>query len=105
MTLIVGIRADDGIVVGADGAATYGALGTSTIRQETKKLESIKDSVIIGISGAVGLGQRFTGELKALWDGNKFSGKKPYEAGPIIKTAFWKHAEQEQQPAATSSKI
>lgn len=105
MTLIVGIKADDGVVVGADSAATYGFLGGTTIRQETKKLEIIKGSVIIGTSGPVGLAQRFMGELTTLWDGNKFSGKKSYEAGPLIKAAFWKHAEQEQQSAATSVKI
>jgi 20S proteasome alpha/beta subunit len=39
MTLIIGIKCSDGIVMGADGAATFGSLGQQTIRQGTKKLE------------------------------------------------------------------
>ncbi len=38
MTLIIGIKCSDGIVMGADGAATFATLGQPTIRQETKKL-------------------------------------------------------------------
>lgn len=64
MTLIVGIKCDDGIVLGADGAATLGVMGQSTVRQATKKLDILKESVVVGVSGPVGLAQRIRGEIE-----------------------------------------
>lgn len=43
MTLIIGIKCRDGIVMGADGAATFEALGQHTIRQETTKLDILEN--------------------------------------------------------------
>ena len=58
MTLILGIRCTDGIVLGADGSATLGALGTYTARQQSvKKLRIVRDKIVFGLSGPVGLGQ------------------------------------------------
>lgn len=59
MTLIVGVLCEGGAVVGADGAVTLGpAPGRATIRQTySKKLSLIKDRVIVGVSGHVGLAQ------------------------------------------------
>jgi 20S proteasome alpha/beta subunit len=74
MTLIVGVKCQNGVVMGADGAATLGALGQRTARQATKKLEIIGE-VIIGVSGAVGLQQRFADEVRQLWDGRAFVAK------------------------------
>ena len=64
MTLIVGFKCSDGIVMGADGAATFGNLGQGIIRQPIKKLEIIGNYTILGISGKVGLGQMFKAELE-----------------------------------------
>ncbi|HUO32595.1 MAG TPA: hypothetical protein VMU80_25505 [Bryobacteraceae bacterium] len=103
MTLIIGIQCSDGVVVGSDGAATLGALGNQTVQQPVKKLAIISGSVILGVSGPVGLGQRFHGELQALWDGKKLSSKKPYEAMSIIRPEFWKHAELEFRAAQVTA--
>jgi predicted proteasome-type protease len=67
MTLIVGIKCKDGIVMGADGAATYCALGQATIRQPIKrKLRLLGTQGIAGVSGSVGIGQRFAGEVETI---------------------------------------
>jgi 20S proteasome alpha/beta subunit len=95
MTLIVGIRCEDGIVLGADGAATLGALGGKTVQQPCRKLAKISDCIIIGTSGPVGLGQIFSGTLQDLWTNNRLSGKSPHEAMAILREAFWQHAEKE----------
>ena len=75
LTLIVGIKCTDGVVLGADGAATLGVMGTPTVRQAVKKLTIIDRQVVVGVSGPVGLAQRFTNEVEALWTGGKLSGK------------------------------
>ena len=61
MTLIIGIKCADGVVVGADGAATLGeaAFGQNTVIQHVAKLQSISDRIIMGVSGPVGLGQLY----------------------------------------------
>lgn len=105
MTLIIGIKCTNGIVIGADGAATLGTMGQRTILQPIKKLQIISKSIILGVSGPVGLGQRFKGELQKLWEEKKFSGKKPFEAMGILRQALWKHAEGEWKAANVTSPI
>ena len=67
MTLIIGIKCSDGVVVGADGAATLGQAGMPTVMQPVRKL-TILDQMIVGISGPVGLGQLFRDRIKSVWD-------------------------------------
>jgi hypothetical protein len=53
--------------MGADGAATLGVAGNiRTARQAVHKLRVVGDSLIIGTSGPMGLGQRFAAELERL---------------------------------------
>ena len=61
MTLIVGIKCADGVVVGADGAATLGnpTFGQQTVLQPVTKLQTISEKIIMGVSGPVGLGQLY----------------------------------------------
>lgn len=70
MTLLIGIKCTDGVVIAADGATTFGnSLGTRTIRQPSRKLTIINDKMVVGVTGPVGLQQRFVGELAALSPG------------------------------------
>ncbi len=80
MTLIIGTLCSDGIVMGADGAATLGELGQKTICQPVKKLDIVDTKIVTGISGPVGLGQIIRGEIESLWSKEKLKNKKPYEA-------------------------
>lgn len=91
MTLIIGIKCQDGIVVGADGAATFGTLGQQTIRQETTKLDILGGNIIVGVSGPVGLAQRIKGEFLAAWQDprNGLPNKKPYEAAGVLRQILW----------------
>lgn len=60
MTLIIGIKCSDGVVIAADGGATLGvSLGPSTVIQPTSKLLYFEDRMIMGVSGPVGLAQLF----------------------------------------------
>lgn len=83
MTLIVGIKCQDGLVVGADGAATYGMpFGPSTIRQATKKIEVIGSQIILAVSGPIGVAQSFRDEIGALAGS---SGISPWRTVPDAK--------------------
>lgn len=69
MTLIIGIKCSDGLVLGADSAATMStATGLETIVQPMPKLEVVKDKVIVGVSGPVGLGQLYTDRVDKVCD-------------------------------------
>jgi len=58
MTLIVGVKCQDSVVVGSDGAATSTTIvGVPTSRQAVKKLTNLGNKIIVGVSGPVGLGQ------------------------------------------------
>jgi 20S proteasome alpha/beta subunit len=68
LTLIVGIKCTDGVVLAADSAATYGNLGSSTIVQNSAtKLTKLGDTGLLGVSGPVGFSQRFAAHLGGLW--------------------------------------
>ena len=69
MTLIVGAKCSDGVVLGADGAATLGdpALGQQTVIQPVHKLKTLQGRMVMGVSGAVGLGQLYGDRVEALW--------------------------------------
>lgn len=67
MTLIVGIKCQEGIVLAADSAATFDAAGFQTIRQSVNKLDIIGDCMIIGVSGAVGIAQQLRDQIFDFW--------------------------------------
>ena len=105
MTLIIGFKCQDGIVLGADGAATLGVMGQTTVRQAAKKLSILHDSVALGVSGPVGLAQRICGEVGNLWESKSLSGKKPFEAMTIVREALWKHVEPELKAAQQAMNV
>lgn len=60
MTLIVGVRCRDGVVIGSDSAMTFVSGTQITIQQPFhQKIEVIEDRVIVAGTGAIGAGQRF----------------------------------------------
>ncbi|HYK53719.1 MAG TPA: hypothetical protein VEV38_09345, partial [Candidatus Eremiobacteraceae bacterium] len=103
MTLILGLKCRGGIVLGADGAATFGALGQRTIRQPTRKLSIIRDDgVVMGTSGPVGLGQQYVGAVGDLWDSRLLQGKPAHTAMMMIQQSLWPHCEQQIRIAQVS---
>ena len=67
MTAIVGIACADGVVIGADSAATFTAGQHRTIEQPTDKLDIVADQVIVAGTGQIGMGQRFCAVVRKLW--------------------------------------
>lgn len=73
MTVLVGVRCTDGVVVGADSVATS-AMGNNMLLQiQTDKLFIVGDRIIVAGTGSVGLGQRFHNVLQKAWSDKVFS--------------------------------
>ncbi len=86
MTLIVGILCKDGVVVGSDGAATLGSLGSQTARQPTKKLCGVGNRIIVGVSGPVGMSQLLVDQVESLNGTNKLSKTQCKSAADAMRT-------------------
>lgn len=84
MTALVGIYCKDGIVVGADSAATSAAGEIRTIEQPVMKIDIIDDRIIIAGTGQVGLGQRFCADVRSLWENKKCSGLDEFGMAKLI---------------------
>lgn len=68
MTAIVGIRCQDGIVIGSDSSTTFSSgPNMPTIEQSADKIEIVGNEIIVAGTGAVGLGQRFLDIVKDGW--------------------------------------
>ncbi len=76
MTILIGMLCQDGVVVGADSSATFGAGQVKTIEQKVEKINIIEDRVIVTGTGQVGLGQRFNDVVEEYWKCKGF--QKPY---------------------------
>lgn len=70
----------------SDGAAT-----SHTIHQESKKLSIIEGSVVAGVSGPVGLGQRLVGELRHFCENQKHVDKHPITVMTELTNIFRTH--------------
>lgn len=106
MTLIVGIKCQNGVVLAADGAATFGLpMGQGyTIKQTTaRKLRIIGDHCVLGVSGPIGLSQCYHDEIDTYIRSrnNRTPWKTGAEARSWLQTAMWKHAGPAWERAAT----
>ena len=67
MTLLVGIRCSDGVVVAADQAVTFGDGARPTISHRACKIEVVQNAVIVAGTGQVGMKQRLVERVDQLW--------------------------------------
>src|SRR5439155_17821827 len=105
MTLILGIRCSDGIVLGADGSATLGALGTYTARQQSvKKLRIVRDKIVFGLSGPVGLGQLLCAGVEVA-DGEGALGGRVEQVAEYLRGVFWQRIEPEMRSAIVAQQV
>jgi hypothetical protein len=86
MTVLVGIRCKDGVVVGADSSATFVDGGQMrTIEQPThKKISIIAEQFIVAGTGYVGHQQRFENLVGRLYEAKAFAGKSQIEIAKIL---------------------
>lgn len=76
MTVLVGVKCTDGVVVGADSAATSAAGQTHLLKMASDKIEVIGGRVIVAGTGQIGMGQRFTKIVSDAHDAKLFQGKQ-----------------------------
>ena len=73
MTLIVGIRCSDGVVMASDSAATFGMDFNRTIgQQDIRKVHKVGEAMLFGGSGAVGIAQLIRDALGSAWSHSTF---------------------------------
>ena len=105
MTLIVGIKCNDGVVMGADSAATFATpTGRSTVIQSATKLQIPAGPIITATSGPMGLGQLFSESIGKLWKEKKIGWGVSREDGMrLIRGAILQDAQVALQSAAIAA--
>ena len=86
MTVLVGVKCSDGVVIGADSIATSAHGNSRLLQTQTDKIQIIEDKLIVAASGSVGLSQRFTNVVYSSWK-NKLFMKDPWECLKAISAS------------------
>jgi len=105
MTLIIGVKCSDGLVVGADSGATMGdyVSGLRTVMQPMTKLDVVGGRAIVGVSGPVGLGQLHVDSVSRIH--NDFRNLGAPEVCRRLRDEFRKDAEIALHMAAMATKV
>jgi Proteasome subunit len=83
MTVLVGVRCTDGVVIGADSAATSAAGNMHLLKLTSDKIVIVGDRVIVAGTGQIGLGQRFADQVKQAHDAKLFQ-KAPVDVAKAL---------------------
>lgn len=106
MTLLVGVLCSDGVVIGADSAATLGVPNQPTVRQSVPKVEIVGGCALIATSGPIGLGQRLAGEFRETIEQHKLpTGMKSHKVMLSLRKTFFEHIGPEMQAAAVAAQL
>ncbi len=101
MTLIIGVKCQDGIVIGADSITTF----STEIEQEvSNKVDFLADDALIGSAGAVGLSQLIKERLRDSWDTVRDKENK-VDARSEIQKVIWSEVRPAMAHAADASKL
>lgn len=89
MTIIVGIKCTDGVVIGADSSATsFVSPGFPIIEDHTQKIDILEDRFIIAGSGMIGIQQRLQEKCRVLISDPKIRDQSKIEFGKTICNGF-----------------
>ena len=105
MTIIVGIRCEEGVVIAGDTRATMGILGQQTTKQDipTKIVIPESQPVILAFSGHVGLSQKIIAALTNEWGGVK--GGNPLNARNRLRDVMWSQIGPELEHAGVAARV
>ncbi|MDE0384396.1 MAG: hypothetical protein OXI22_10970 [Defluviicoccus sp.] len=89
MTLVLGIRCTDGVIIGSDSAMTFGPNAQlPTIEQKNREKISVVDGrVVVAGTGYIGCSQRFIDRVRGLWQEKQLQSVDPIEMGRRISRA------------------
>lgn len=89
MTILVGVKCTDGVVIGADSVATSAAGPQSVMQiQSNDKIRIFDGKVICAATGAIGLAQRLRYHVHAAAVGGVFTNLSVHEAAGNISKRF-----------------
>jgi hypothetical protein len=86
MTVLVGIKCTDGVVIGADSIATSAHGVQALMRLPTDKIVKVSNTILMASTGAVGLNQRFEAIIMQCWSKGAFK-EKTVECGRRLAEA------------------
>ena len=103
MTLIIGVKCQDGVVIGADSVSTF---GTAIEQEVDDKIKTINGEVVVACAGAgaVGLGQIVFANLERLWN-EAVAGKEILSARNEISAIAWDEIKPALQRAADAESL
>lgn len=88
MTLIIALCCTDGIVIGADDAATFGNERTSTIRAAFKKIRIVDGISAISVAGTTGLLQQYEDVVASTHKTDAFKSSRSVQAMNTFRDEF-----------------
>lgn len=103
MTVLVGVRCKNGIVLGADGIATSanGHMPTIRLHYPAKMIE-VGSRVLVATTGSVGLAQRFNSIVKKAYDDKSFQ-KSGNECSKALARSTCQDFDQSGTPRTVSN--
>ncbi|RWA59452.1 hypothetical protein [Mesorhizobium sp.] len=89
MTILVGVKCSDGLVIGSDSIGTS-AMGPMPLLQSesNSKIRLFGDKIIVACTGAAGLSQRLYAHVEGALNGNAFTGNKVHESTTNVTRRF-----------------
>lgn len=112
MTVLVGVRCHDGIVIGADSAVTYGLTQPQIPTAEVaaaRKIYVIHEEIVMAGTGEVGLCQRLyemlNGALRNAENRQQFLNASPVDAGVWISATAAENFKKTSPPWAESYQL
>jgi hypothetical protein len=95
VTVLIAIQCPEGIVVAADGAATFVMGQLQTAKQPVKKLSIVDGTAVFGHSGMVGVGQRLLHVFQDAWGAKQIGKKKDFaQLASELRNRFWQEVMQ-----------
>src|SRR5687768_13496676 len=104
MSVVIGIRCSDGIVLGSDSAASLMSQGVVTAQQRSMKKVSANGRVLTGITGHTGLGQRIRADLESHLNSPGWTGDRQLVMTQMRRHLWMNIVDQEMRAARSSFK-
>jgi hypothetical protein len=99
VTVLVGVRCSDGVVIGADSIATSSMGHVPLIHLPSDpKIKIFRDSVIVATTGPIGFAQRLCHHVEAAMTGNVFANFDAREATANISRRFLTEVQEQKIP-------
>jgi hypothetical protein len=104
VSVVIGIRCSDGIVLGSDSAASLMSQGMVTAQQRSMKKVAANGRVLSGVTGHTGLAQRIRAELENHLNSGSWTGERQSVVTQMRRHLWINILDQEMRAAKASFK-